>query len=55
MGRVVGVKGGRRRPGLDEAHDITTIEVSSRTNGLRFFLCICTSSFTTVEEGQIES
>ena len=38
MGRVVGVKGGRRRPGLDEAHDITTIEVSSRTNGLRFFL-----------------
>ena len=38
-------RGSSRRPGLDEAHDITTIEVSSRTNGLRFFLYALLLSF----------
>ena len=38
-------RGSSRRPGLDEAHDITTIEVSSRTNGLRFFLYALLRSF----------
>lgn len=52
-------RGSSRRPGLDEAHDITTIEVSSRTNGLRFFLyalrSFVRSLLAAVEEGQIES